>query len=134
MKINTKTTLKGFDGIDILTTTMKYQDRAVSLDEIKTLAINPQEVVVKQEPFLLRTVLIQSLSFQDQELKATAEQSMRAYILGTEIMTKDEVELTAEDIVFIKPRLLKSYSSLVYGQVVQILEDKKEVVEEKKPE
>lgn len=50
---------------------------------------------------------------------------MRAYELSMKLMNEDEVELTSEDIVFIKERMLKLYLPLVYGQVCHILEDKK---------
>lgn len=95
MTIHPHTVLKNFDGTPLL---------------------------VEEKPVELQPILINALLFEDAELKATAEQKLRAYALGIEITTKDDVELSAEDIVFIKARLLKSYTALIYGQVVGLLE------------
>jgi len=83
-----------------------------------------EEIKIEGKPLELKTVLVNALSYSEQELKATAEQSMRAYHLCMELMNKDSVELESEDIVFIKARMLKLYAPLVFGQVVSILEQK----------
>jgi len=77
------------------------------------------------KPFTVRTALLTALQFQSQELAPSAEQSVRAYILSTTIATKPEVELKSDDVVYIKARLLKLYSPLVFGQMVALLEDEK---------
>ena len=75
-----------------------------------------------EKPIQLRHVLVNAFSFEDQELKSTAEQKMRAYILCTMLMGDKELDLKAEDTVFVKARLLKMYSPLIYGQVCEIID------------
>lgn len=84
-----------------------------------------KDIVAEEKPFTVRTVLLNALQYQSQELAPSAEQSVRAYILSTEIATKPEVELKSDDVVYIKARLLKIYSPLVFGQMVSMLEDEK---------
>ena len=88
--------------------------------------LDGKELVVDGKPVLLKTVLINALMHQSQEFMPTAEQSMRAYILGTLLSTEKEVELNSEDIVYIKARILKISGPLIYGQIAQILEGKTE--------
>jgi len=61
---------------------------------------------------------------QGEVRKMDGEQKMRAYSLATEIMKYDEIDLKAEDIVFIKEGMEKIYSPLIFGQVCNILEGK----------
>lgn len=84
-----------------------------------------KDIVTEDKPFTVRTVLLNALQYQSQELAPSAEQSVRAYMLGMEVATKPEVELKSEDIVYIKARLLKLYTPLVFGQMVALLEDEK---------
>ena len=98
MTINTATVLKNFEGKDI---------------------------VNDEKPFTVKHALLAALQYQTQELAPTAEQSVRAYILGMDVATKPEVELKSDDVVYIKARLLKLYTPLVFGQMVSLLEDEK---------
>ena len=71
---------------------------------------------------LLRTILVNCLNYQDQEVKLTAEQKMRAYELSLKAMNNDEVNLKAEDVVAIKKGLDKASNALIYAQVAKVLE------------
>jgi hypothetical protein len=79
-----------------------------------------------EKDMTLRSILLSTLNYEDQELQPSAEQKMRAYRLALEIINKDEVTLQSEDIVFIKARLLKLWNAWIYGQVVDMLEGKTE--------
>ena len=81
------------------------------------------EVDQKGGFLFLKKVLIDSLCYEDTEIKPTPEQKMRAYDLCMKLTSEEVVELLSEDIVFIKVRLLKLYNALIYGQVVKLLED-----------
>lgn len=86
---------------------------------------NNEQMKSEGKPVLLRNILINCLMMSDNQnlgLKSTPEQKLRAYELGVEITNKEEVDLKAEDITFIKERLGKLYNPLVYGQIVEILE------------
>ena len=101
MKINTLTPIKNF------------KDEVIK-DELK-------------KDFLARAVLIRCLEVGENkqlELTATSEQRVRAFDLAIEISKNQEVELTAEDIVYIKARLEKLYGSnvLIYVQTLRLLE------------
>lgn len=49
----------------------------------------------------------------------------RAYQLGRKIATNDEVELLAEDVVYLKESLASSrLGAIIIGQVIDILESK----------
>jgi hypothetical protein len=98
MTIKTTTVLKDFEGKDIIT---------------------------EDKPFTVRTVLLNALQYQSQELAPSAEQSVRAYILGSGVAQLPEVQLKSDDIVYIKARLLKLYTPLVFGQMVELLEGEK---------
>jgi hypothetical protein len=57
-------------------------------------------------------------------LAGTTKNPARAYLLGRELMQKKEVELKAEDIVFLKEILneSKTLGALYTGQLIEILE------------
>lgn len=82
---------------------------------------------VNNSPVLLRTILINGATYENsgnKEMpirKLSSEEKIKAYCLGRRIMEKDEVDLTTDEIVFIK-KGLQAASALVYGQVVDILE------------
>ncbi len=82
-----------------------------------------------KKELLLKTVLINALNFssdpQDKKLTSTAEQKVRAYDLSIMLMKNKEVELKSEDIVYIKTRLGKMYTPLIFGQTIKLLEDNK---------
>lgn len=71
----------------------------------------------------LRIVLVNALNYEDPQLKKpSAQQKMRAFILSQEVMKAEkDIDLKADDIVFIKERLLLIASTMIYGQVVQML-------------
>ncbi len=52
----------------------------------------------------------------------TPEKVVRYYNIGEECMTKDEVELTSEDITYIKSKIVSAYLPFVSGQVCKLLE------------
>lgn len=79
-----------------------------------------------EKDMTLRSILLTTLNYEDQELPASAEQKMRAYRLALEVLNKEEVSLQSEDVVFIKARLLKLWNAWIYGQVVDMLEGKSE--------
>lgn len=58
----------------------------------------------------------------DEETKMNAEEQVRAYELSIKLLNEEEVELKAEDVANIKKRIVKTYSPVVAGQVIQILE------------
>ena len=98
MTINTTTVLKDYEGKDIIT---------------------------EDKPFTVRTVLLNALQYQSQELAPSAEQSVRAYSLSMAVANTPQVQLKSDDIVYIKARLLKLYTPLVFGQMVELLEGEK---------
>lgn len=101
MTVNPKQVLKEFDGSDMMVT---LKDG-------------------RKEPVPLKTILVNALCFSNQEIRPTAEENMRAYQLCSELMNEDAVELKAEDVVYIKRRLLVAYPSpVIYGQVVKMIE------------
>lgn len=57
-------------------------------------------------------------------LASTQENPQKAWFLGKEIATKDEVTLKAEDIVFIKKQIEsnKQYTALITGQIIEMLD------------
>lgn len=92
--------------------------------DITTRLKNYKGEVIKDgdQELELRAVLISALNYEDQELRASQEQKLRAFILSQEIYKSEKnIELKSDDIVYIKTRLLKMYTPLVYGQTVQLL-------------
>ena len=70
----------------------------------------------------LRSVLISALNYEDKDLQGSQDQKLRAFILSQEIYKSEkDIELKSDDIVYIKARLLKIYTALIYGQTVQLL-------------
>lgn len=69
-----------------------------------------------------RSVLVSAVSFEGLDLPMNADEKLRAYNLGKDIMTQEEIELSDQDIAFIKPRLVKLCTPLVYGQIITMLE------------
>lgn len=72
-----------------------------------------------EQDFTLGTVLSVILSGQ-------VSNPTLGYVLAKKFATEDEVDLKAEDIVFIKKELEdnKMFTALVIGQVIEILESK----------
>ena len=61
----------------------------------------------------------------------TAEKKMKAHQLANKIYGNKEVDLTADDIVFIKERVDKVWQSpLYYGRILELLEEKVEEIKE----
>lgn len=80
---------------------------------------------------LIRTILLRCLDVGNNEqlkLSASIEQRVRAFDLSLEINKNNDVELTPEDIVYIKDRLDKLFGSnvSVYVQLLRALEEKNE--------
>lgn len=70
----------------------------------------------------LRTVLINALNYEDPKLSTSPHKKMRAFVLSQEIMKAEkDVELKADDIVYIKERLMLIASTMIYGQTIQLL-------------
>jgi hypothetical protein len=99
MIINVTKTLKTFDGKPIL---------------------NEEE-----EPLTLRAVFIGALNYLPMGRPLSLEIKLRAYKLCKEIIEKDEVEFTIEDLSLLKGNLAEMASPLLLGQIVEILEGKK---------
>lgn len=98
MKVNPKIVLKSYQGEPL-----KDKNGELTLGRVLVGAIN-------------------LIDPNDPDTKMDAEQQVRAYELSIKLLNDDEVELKAEDVANIKKRIVKSYTPVVAGQVVQILE------------
>lgn len=87
-------------------------------------AYDGSDLEVEGKKSELKNVLLNCLAYEDKDLKMTAEEKMRAFELSMDLYKNNEADFKVEDIVFIKQRLLKITSPLLYGQVCNILEPK----------
>lgn len=74
----------------------------------------------------LQRVLIMSLMNADPEERIDGVEKLKRYELGMRIMqAKDSIELTAEEIAYIKPMIGKHFYTVVVGQAYHLLENTK---------
>lgn len=99
MLIKVNQILKGYDGKPIKESTEK----------------DAKDVV-------LQSVLLNALNYLPKDRQPAVENKVKAYRLSLEVMAKDEVEFTIEDLALIKVNLNELYAPLIVGQVVDILE------------
>lgn len=71
----------------------------------------------------LRSVIIGAITYEDEKHPLTAEQKVRAYKVGGDVASNDEVDLKAEDIVQIKKGAEIAYKTIIYGQLIDLLEE-----------
>lgn len=78
---------------------------------------NGEDIKIGEETLTVSIVLSNILS-------GSQENPQKSWFLGKEIATKDEVELKAEDIVFLKKQIEanKHYTALVTGQIIEMLD------------
>lgn len=86
-----------------------------------------KEILQDDRPLDIRTVFVTALnstSIDDhgrQEV-VTAEQKSKIYRLSTALYKDKEMDISLDDRAFIKERVGKIYTPMVYGRVCEILE------------
>jgi hypothetical protein len=106
MKLDLTTKIKGFDGNPIT-----FKDKELEVKDYIITALTFEGT--KEVPHFL-----------------DGKQKLRNYQLGMKVMNNDSVELTAEDIVYLKEVGAKCLTILVYGQIVELLEPKEQEKQE----
>jgi hypothetical protein len=78
-----------------------------------------------KKPVDLRTIFSFALNNQVQgETPQTAEQKNKIFQLSLKLYKDKEVDFTVDDLAFIKERVGKVWSPLIYGRVCEIIEKK----------
>ncbi len=131
MKINTNQVLKNYKGeplrqqeATVKTLLKLLQSKGVKEDEIND-ALRSSKADMK-----LGDVLVDALNFENanpqagEVVKHTGEEKGRVYKLSIDIAGNDQIDIESQDSVAIKKGLVVIYNPMVYGQVVNILEQK----------
>lgn len=100
MKINVKRHLLNFEGKDIL-------------DD-------------KNKPVEARTVIANALVSEDQDHRLTGEKKTQAFQIGLKLWGDKEVDLTVDQLAFIKERVGIFHNALIFGRICELLEGKTE--------
>lgn len=111
MRIDTRQTLKDYEGNDIKETKVKNG-------------------VSEETPLTIRDVISIALNSQFRDEVFTAEKKAQIFQLSLKIYKDNEVNLTAEEIVLIKEQVGKIYNPLVYGRVSEIIDNTTEPAKE----
>jgi hypothetical protein len=78
--------------------------------------------VMTKEPVTLRDVLITSVTMDVKNQPKSGPDKLKCYQFGIKLQESDTVELTTDDIVFLKQEVAKVQGTLIYGRVCDILE------------
>jgi hypothetical protein len=83
--------------------------------------------IVKEDnnPLTLRTVFVASLNATEKGEVRTAEDKAKAFQISSKLYDNNEVKLTVDDMAFLKERVGKFFSPLVYGRVCELFDGEK---------
>lgn len=114
MKLNVKQPILDYEGNPLMVNKTN-PDGSPVYDENKKMI---------QVAETLRSYLVTALNniVQGENETFTVEQKAKVYALTTKIYKSKEVNLTVDDLAFIKDRVGKVYGALVYGRICDILE------------
>jgi len=85
---------------------------------------------VTKKPVEARSIIATAMVAENNENKLTPEKKNQAFQIGIKLYAHDEIDLTIEQMAFIKERVGIFYGALVYGRISELFDGKK--VEEKK--
>jgi hypothetical protein len=103
MRINTREILKNYDGTDIV-----------------NVEINGDGKETKR-PHTVRDAIVTAINSQTRDDLLTAEQKIKVFGLSNKLYeNQEEVDLTEEDVTFIKERSGKYLIPVVYGRLLEI--------------
>lgn len=83
---------------------------------------NEQIVDKDSNPITIRGLLIDAVGFENENRRLTGLEKVKAYTLAMNMTQNDEVNLTPEDIVFIKQGSEQLHTYLVYGQLSMLFD------------
>ena len=99
MKINVRSHIKNFKGEDLLN------------EETK-------------KPVEARDIISQALIFEDREHILTAEKKNQAFQIGIKLWQHDEIDLTVEQMAFIKERVGIYFNPIIFGRITELFDKK----------
>lgn len=78
----------------------------------------------EKDKLTLKKVLVVALNSQDKNEVITPEQKSKIYQLSLKMYESKEPNFTVDDLSFIKERVGKFWSALVYGRVCDLIDNK----------
>lgn len=124
-KINTLTPIFEVDGKEMF----EYEQQTVPIGAQMTL-----QTVKTDRPVTFRSICVNILMQADETVK-DGKEKLERFLLGKRILKKEIIELKSEEKAKIKSIMAKSsYSSLIYGQIEEILETGKNSYADPDPE
>lgn len=105
MKFDTAIVIKNYDGKDVLTTDYDTEGNSIAI------------------PLTLRKTIIDAINNQLEGEVVTAEQKTKTFGLSVKLYENREVQLTADDITFIKERVGKVWNAVVYGRICELFDN-----------
>jgi hypothetical protein len=84
-----------------------------------------RKLVEGTTPVTYRRVFVTALNAFDEKDRPSPDQMALIYALSTKLYNSNEIDLTLEEAALIKERVGKTFSPLVYGRTVDLLEGKK---------
>lgn len=109
--------------LDVTQVLKDYQNKPIFKSEMEK-----GEMVKTEEKLTLRDVISIAINATpaNRNKPMTAEEKNKAYQISIKIWSEKEVDLTIDQLAFIKKRVVDVYNPLVAGRVSDILEGKRE--------
>ena len=108
--------------IDVTQVLKDYENKPIFRSETNERG----RIVQSKEKLTLRWVISTAVNTSTQGKPMTAEQKNKAYQISLKVWKDKEVNLTVDDLAFIKKQVGEIYTPLVFGRVSDIFEGKKE--------
>ena len=81
-----------------------------------------ESLSLKTEPLVLRKVFATAINAQMPQEVIPAEEKAKIYGLSVKIYQNHEVNLTSDDVTFIKTKVGKVYGALIYGKICDLFD------------